>query len=182
MPRRPHAANDTQLIRSGDSQIQVEIYSRTRVAESSADTPRLRLNNRRAKILRTRTDPGPPPGQQCRRPIFMPARQSRPTPWSNVRGLKRIVRLADGFRETEISIPDEAPRHPGIGLHPVVLDAALQSVGAAIPDGIAGSAEASYLPVSFETIRVYCDIGRHVRCRAHLTNLDGGTGRWAGSS
>lgn len=60
----------------------------------------------------------------------------------------------------------------------MVLDAALQSVGAAIPDGeIAGSAEASYLPVSFETIRVYRDIGRHVRCRAHLTNLDGGTGK-----
>lgn len=92
--------------------------------------------------------------------------------------LSRIVRLADGSAETEISIPDEAPRHPGYRLHPVVLDAALQSVGAAIPDGeIAGSAEASYLPVSFETIRVYRDIGRHVRCRAHLTNLDGGTGK-----
>ncbi|MEQ0573877.1 polyketide synthase dehydratase domain-containing protein [Mycobacterium tuberculosis] len=64
----------------------------------------------------------------------------------------------------------------------MVLDAALQSVGAAIPDGeIAGSAEASYLPVSFETIRVYRDIGRRW-CRAHLTNLDAGTGRWAGSS
>src|SRR5262249_9205078 len=73
---------------------------------------------------------------------------------------------------------DEAPRHPGYRLHPVVLDAALQSVGAAIPEAeAAASAEVSYLPVSFERIRVYRGIGRHLRCRAQLTNLDGGAGK-----
>ena len=92
--------------------------------------------------------------------------------------LTRITRLPDGSAETEITVPDEAPRHPGYRLHPVVLDAALQSVAAAMPDDeVAGSAEASYLPVSFETIRVYRDVGRHARCRAHLTNLDGGAGK-----
>src|SRR5262249_13083879 len=92
--------------------------------------------------------------------------------------LSRIARLSDGSAETEITIPDEAPRHPGYRLHPVVLDAALQSVGAAIPEAeAAASAEVSYLPVSFEKIRVYRGIGRHLRCRAQLTNLDGGAGK-----
>jgi phthiocerol/phenolphthiocerol synthesis type-I polyketide synthase D len=57
-----------------------------------------------------------------------------------------------------------------------MLDAALQSLAAAVPDnaagGSTGSAEVSYLPVSFESLRVYGNPGRHARCRARLMNLD----------
>ena len=70
--------------------------------------------------------------------------------------LTRIVRRSNGSSETEITVPDEASRHPGFRLHPVMLDAALQSMAAAMPDrAVAEAAEVSYLPVSFESIRVF---------------------------
>ena len=54
-----------------------------------------------------------------------------------------------------------------------MLDAALQSMAAAMSDHtVGGSAEASYLPVSFETIRVFRELGRRSRCHAELTGLD----------
>ena len=90
--------------------------------------------------------------------------------------LTQIYRQPDGSVETEITLPDGAPRHPGYRIHPVMLDAALQSLAAAVPDnaagGSTGSAEVSYLPVSFESLRVYGNPGRHARCRARLMNLD----------
>ncbi|MGV7557972.1 polyketide synthase dehydratase domain-containing protein, partial [Mycobacterium kansasii] len=54
-----------------------------------------------------------------------------------------------------------------------------QSLAAAMPDDeLARSAEASYLPVSFDAIRVYGNPGRRARCRAQLSNLDeGGVGK-----
>jgi phthiocerol/phenolphthiocerol synthesis type-I polyketide synthase D len=94
-------------------------------------------------------------------------------------GLRRIDRLSDGSVETEISLPDEAPRNPGFRIHPALLDAALQSLGAAMPDEPQqGSTGSSYLPVSFESLRIYRDPGRYARCRARLTSLDeGGAGK-----
>ena len=93
--------------------------------------------------------------------------------------LTQIHQLPDGSVETEISLPDEAPRHPGYRIHPVLLDAALQGLVAATTDNaVSGSAEASYLPVSFDTVRVYRNPGRRGRCRAQLTSLDeGGVGK-----
>ena len=50
-----------------------------------------------------------------------------------------------------------------------MLDAALQGLAAAMPDAKSRrSGEATYLPVSFETIRVFGDVGRRARCRAEL--------------
>ena len=55
-----------------------------------------------------------------------------------------------------------------------MLDAALQGLAAAMSaDSLADSSEATYLPVSLETIRVFGDVGRRARCRAELTDLDG---------
>ena len=40
-------------------------------------------------------------------------------------------------------------------------------------ESLADSSEATYLPVSFEKIRVFGDVGRRARCRAELVNPDG---------
>jgi phthiocerol/phenolphthiocerol synthesis type-I polyketide synthase D len=88
--------------------------------------------------------------------------------------LTRIVRKSGGSSEAEIVLPDEAAAHRSYRIHPVMLDAALQCLAAALPaESLSGSVEATYLPVSFETIRVFGDVGRRARCRAELANLDG---------
>ncbi|HET6733560.1 MAG TPA: type I polyketide synthase, partial [Mycobacterium sp.] len=87
--------------------------------------------------------------------------------------LTRIARKPNGSAETEIVLPDEAAPHRGYRIHPVMLDAALQSLAAAMPsDSLSDSAEVTYLPVSFETIRVFGDVGRRARCHAELVSLD----------
>ena len=88
--------------------------------------------------------------------------------------LTRIVRRAGGASETEIVLPDEATGHRGYRIHPVLLDAALQGLAAALSsDSLADAEEATYLPVSFEKIRVFGEVGRRARCRAELVNPDG---------
>ena len=81
--------------------------------------------------------------------------------------------MPGGSSETEIVLPDEAVPHRGYRIHPVMLDAALQGLAAAMPaESLADSTEATYLPVSLETIRVFGDVGRRARCRAELVSLD----------
>ncbi len=88
--------------------------------------------------------------------------------------LTRIVRRPNGTSETEIVLPDEATGHRGYRIHPVLLDAALQGLAAALSsESLADSDEATYLPVSFEKIRVFGEVGRRARCRAELVNPDG---------
>ncbi len=88
--------------------------------------------------------------------------------------LTRIVRRASGSSETEIVLPDEATGHRGYRIHPVLLDAALQGLAAAMSsESLTDSGEATYLPVSFDKIRVFGDVGRRARCRAELVNPDG---------
>jgi phthiocerol/phenolphthiocerol synthesis type-I polyketide synthase D len=87
--------------------------------------------------------------------------------------LTRIVRGASGFAESEIVLPDEAAPHRGYRIHPVMLDAGLQGLAAAMPaESRTESAEVTYLPVSLETIRVLGDVGRRARCRAELVSID----------
>ncbi|OSC40412.1 type I polyketide synthase [Mycobacterium decipiens] len=178
LPLDDHTRLTTQLIRNGDSKIRVEIYSRS----SSGHFTR----HATAEVEQAPRDGARTYAEAvgCADATVSPAdfyavlRQTGQHHGPAFAALTRITRLPDGWAETEITVPDEAPRHRRYRLHPVVLDAALQSVGAAIPDDeVAASAEVSYLPVSFGKIRVYRDIGRHVRCRAHLTNLDGGAGK-----
>ena len=88
--------------------------------------------------------------------------------------LTRIVRRSNGTSETEIVLPDEATPHRGYRIHPVLLDAALQGLAAALSsESLVDSSEATYLPVSFEKIRVFGEVGRRARCRAELVNPDG---------
>ena len=87
-----------------------------------------------------------------------------------------IVRHGDGAADTEITVPEQAPRNPAFRIHPVILDAALQSVAAAMSDRtIAEAAEVSYLPVSFVKIRLFGDVGRHARCHATAVDLNDAT-------
>ena len=87
--------------------------------------------------------------------------------------LTRIVRMPSGSSQTEIVLPDEATAHRGYRIHPVMIDAALQGLAAAMPaELLTDSAEVTYLPVSLETIRVFGDVGRRARCHAELTSLD----------
>ncbi|OOK83193.1 phthiocerol synthesis polyketide synthase type I PpsD domain protein [Mycobacterium kansasii] len=179
LPLDNHTQLTTQLIRNGDSQIRVEIYSRSpngdfrrhataRVEQAAPDAARTRPVLHRSSTAAT-VSPAD---------FYALLRQTGQHHGPAFAALSRISRLSDGSAETEITLPDEAPRHPGYRLHPSMLDAALQSLGAAIPDDeVAGSAEASYLPVSFDKVRVYRDIGRHLTCRAQLANLDGGAGK-----
>ncbi len=87
--------------------------------------------------------------------------------------LTRIVRLPGGVSEVEIVLPDEATPHRSYRIHPVMFDAALQALAAAIPDEmLAGSSETTYLPISFESIRVFAEVGRRAKARAELHNVD----------
>ncbi|MCQ4359855.1 type I polyketide synthase [Mycobacterium gordonae] len=169
-----HTQLTTQLIRNGDSKIRVEVHSRA----PGGDWTRHAL----ARVEATQGGPGSVPASAPSQAAVSPAdfysllRQTGLHYGPAFAGLTRIDRLADGSVETEITLPDEAPRHPGYRIHPALLDAALQSLAAAMPAD--GATEASYLPVSFESVRVYGNPGRYARCRATLTSLDaGGTGK-----
>ncbi len=182
LPLDGHTLLTTQLIRNGDSRIRVEIYSRASGGEFTRHATAM-VEQAPAADARRYDEPTGSAGATTVSPgdFYALLRQTGQHHGPAFAALTRITRLPDGSSETEITVPDEVPRHPGYLLHPVVLDAALQSMAAAISDGeVAGSAESSYLPVSFEKIRVYRDIGvqgRRLRCRAYLTNLDGGAGK-----
>ncbi len=74
-------------------------------------------------------------------------------------------------------LPDEATPHRGIVLHPVMLDAALQGLAAAMSDEtLSDSTDVTFLPVGFGSIRVFGEIGRRARCRAELVSVDEDSG------
>ncbi len=86
--------------------------------------------------------------------------------------LTRIVRLPGGASEVEIVLPDEATPHRSYRIHPVMFDTALQALACAMPDELLSeSSESTYLPISFESIRVFSEVGRRARVRAELQNL-----------
>ena len=81
------------------------------------------------------------------------------------------VEAGSGWLETEIVLPDEAADHPRYCIHPVMLDAALQSLVAAMPAQLLKDpTETAYLPVSLATIRVFGHVGRRARCRTELVS------------
>lgn len=87
--------------------------------------------------------------------------------------LTRIVRMPGGSSQTEIALPDEAAPHRSYRIHPVLLDAALQSLAAAMPvESLTDTTDVTYLPVSMEKIRLFGNVGRRARCRAELVNVD----------
>ncbi len=88
--------------------------------------------------------------------------------------LTRIVRDPRGSAEVEIVLPDQAAPHRSYRIHPVLLDAVLQSLAAAMPaESFTETSEVTYLPVSIEKLRVFGEIGRRVHCRAELASVNG---------
>jgi phthiocerol/phenolphthiocerol synthesis type-I polyketide synthase D len=77
---------------------------------------------------------------------------------------------------TEVVLPDEVADHPEYRIHPVLLDAALRQLAAAIQGE---SDEASYQAVSVETIRVFGPIRGRARSHTELVEQgqDGHRGR-----
>ena len=89
--------------------------------------------------------------------------------------LTRIVRAEGGASESQIVLPDEASAHRGFRVHPVLLDAALQGVAAAMPaTALSESAEATYLPVAIGSLRVLGPVGRTATCSARVVDAENG--------
>ena len=179
-----HTQLTTQLTRGADDKTRIEIYSHS----PSRGWSRHAIAKPEAKPEARTSDVSPgrhtPTAGQVRTAVnpadlYTALRHAGQYHGPAFAALTAIHRLPDGSVETEIALPDEAPRYPGYRIHPVMLDAALQGLAAAMPeDELAGSAEASYLPVSFETVRVYGNPGRRAHCRVQLTSLDeGGVGK-----
>ena len=176
LPIDGHTQITTQLHHGPDGIASVEVCSRSvngnwrrhavaRVAERQTDTPRGR---RGAPVGSWDTEVSPAD-------FYATLRKSGQHHGPAFTALTRIVRRSNGSSETEITLPEEASRHPGFRIHPVMLDAALQSIAAAMSDRtIAEAAEVSYLPVSFEEITVFGCVARHARCHAEVMDLDGG--------
>lgn len=182
LPLDGHTRLSTQLTRGADDKTRIEIYSRTPAGFTRHATAK-------AAVSPPDSVPQPqPPGTRdtavSPADLYAVLRSTGQYHGPAFAALTHIHRQPDGSVDTEIVLPDGAPRHPGYRIHPVLLDAALQSLAAAIPDSqdqpeVTGAiAEISYLPVSFESIRVYGNPGRRARCRAQLMNLDeGGAGK-----
>jgi phthiocerol/phenolphthiocerol synthesis type-I polyketide synthase D len=181
LPLDGHTQVTTQLTCGADDKTRIEIYSRTPAGWTRHATARAAVS---PDVAPDRLAPGGQHGETSVSPadLYAVLRLTGQNHGPAFAALTQIHRLPDGSVETEITLPDGAPRHPGYRIHPVMLDAALQGLAAAIPDeevaATPGSAEISYLPVSFESLRVYGNPGRHARCRAQLMNLDeGGAGK-----
>ncbi|HYB36145.1 MAG TPA: type I polyketide synthase [Mycobacterium sp.] len=162
----------TQLTRSDDG-FRVEIYSR------SADGNWCRHAVARIEVARQDGVPEPMGAAAEAGPVVSPAdfytalRRTGAHHGQAFAALTRIVRTPSGSSESEIVLPDEAASHRGYRIHPVMLDAALQGLAAAMPaESLTESTEVTYLPVSLETIRVFGDVGRRAWCRAELMSLD----------
>ncbi|WP_139061821.1 type I polyketide synthase [Tsukamurella pulmonis] len=84
--------------------------------------------------------------------------------------LERVLRDPAGAAEADVVLPSEATAHPALLLHPVALDAALQTLAAALPDE-AADGDAAYLPVAVEAVRLHRPVGRRALCRARITTV-----------
>jgi phthiocerol/phenolphthiocerol synthesis type-I polyketide synthase D len=176
LPLDSHTQLTTQLIRhpdNVDSDSRVEIYSRS-----------ARGDWRRHAVARVDVATGDGPTRRADPPaeggtLVSPAdfytalRRTGAQHGQAFAALTRIVRRPGGSSECEIVLPDQAALHRGYRIHPVMLDAALQGLAAAMPaESLTEAAESTYLPVSLGIIRVFGDVGRRARCYAELESLD----------
>jgi phthiocerol/phenolphthiocerol synthesis type-I polyketide synthase D len=82
-----------------------------------------------------------------------------------------------GGSDSELMLPDGATDHPKYCIHPLMLDAALRRLTAAVAEGQSeDSDENPYLPVSFDTIRVFGKVGIRTTCRAELMRSEDESG------
>ncbi|KMO83138.1 polyketide synthase [Mycolicibacterium chubuense] len=181
LPLDPHTKLTTQLHTADDGTLRVEIHSRS----DAGGWTRHAIGTVRA------VDAGPGSDTEAAPAKVTPTAGGTPVSpadfYTALRrtgahhghafaALTRIARSTDAA-DTEIELPDEATPHRGIALHPVMLDAALQGLAAAMSDStLADSGEDTYLPVAFGSIRVFGTVGRRARCRAELVSVVAETG------
>lgn len=167
LPLDEHTKLTTQLDTAEDGSLRIEVHSR-----SDAGTwTRHAVGTARA------ADPGTPArlgaAQQDATPVspadfYTALRRTGAHHGHAFAALTRIVR-GSNTADTEIELPDEATPHRGIVLHPVMLDAALQGLAAAMSDDtLAEATDVTFLPVGFTSIRVFGDVARRAKCRAEL--------------
>jgi phthiocerol/phenolphthiocerol synthesis type-I polyketide synthase D len=177
LPLDNHTRLTTQLVRDADDNIGVEIHSRS---EAGSWTRHAVGQIRVAEPIVQAEPIGSPAtdGTTVSPTDFYTAlRRTGAHHGHAFAALTRIGKTPGGWAETEIVLPDEATPHRGILLHPVMLDAALQGLAAAMPaESLSDSTDVTYLPVGFESIRVIGDVGRRARCRAELISVVEDTG------
>jgi phthiocerol/phenolphthiocerol synthesis type-I polyketide synthase D len=167
-----HLVRSTENAGNDDQDVRVEIHSR------SASGTWSRHAVARAGVAQPGSPPSAPRSTQAGTALspadlYSALRRTGLHHGQAFAALTRIVRKPGGSSEVEIVLPDEAAPHRSYRIHPVMLDAALQGLAAALPaDSLTGSAEATYLPVAVEEIRVFGDVGRRARCHAELVNVD----------
>ncbi|MFD7845655.1 type I polyketide synthase [Nocardia sp. NPDC059764] len=87
--------------------------------------------------------------------------------------LTNIERHGGGSASTTIELPPAAPRQLRFSVHPVILDAALQSLGAALSDTVLTQlADATYLPESIGSIRIFESVTGKLECRVVARQSD----------
>lgn len=169
LPLDEHTKLTTQVSRGEDGALSVEIHSR-----SEAGTwTRHAAGTLRAAEPATPAKPGPLGDGSPVSPsdFYTALRRTGAHHAHAFAALTRIVR-ADRKADTEIVLPDEATPHRGVALHPVMLDAALQGLAAAMGDEtLSDSNDVTYLPVGFGSVRVFGEIGRRAKCRAELVSV-----------
>lgn len=180
LPLNDHTQLATQLTRGADDKTRIEIYCRStgrdwsRHATAKAEMRMPDASPNQAAPTGGASDTAINPTD-----LYAALRRIGQHHGPAFAALTTIHRLPGGCAETEIVLPDEAPRDSRYRIHPVMLDAALQSLAAAMSDEeMTGAGETSYLPVSFDSLRVYGNPGRRAHCRSSLTSLDeSGTGK-----
>ncbi|MGE2835900.1 type I polyketide synthase [Mycobacterium sp. SMC-4] len=168
LPLDPHTKLTTQLIREDDV-LRVEVHSRS---EAGSWT--------RHAVGTVRTGAAAAPGKLAASSggtLVSPAdfyTALRRTGAHHLQAFAALTRISRGDRvaDTEIALPDEATANRGILVHPVMLDAALQGLAAAMGDDtLAQSTDVTFLPVAFGSIRVFGDVGRRASCRAEILDV-----------
>ena len=186
LPLDEHTRLTTQLFAEDDGTARVEIHSRSaaghwkrhavaRISPVGADAPAPVASGTGAPV--TGAPAAEAPITLAPKDFYTALRRTGAYHGQAFAALTRIVRTPGGATETEIVLPDEATGYRGSVLHPVMLDAALQTLAAAMPAEILSeSSDVTYLPVAMESIRVFGDVGRRARCRAELISIAEGGG------
>ncbi|MCB0950643.1 MAG: acyltransferase domain-containing protein, partial [Mycobacterium sp.] len=172
LPLDAHTTLTTQLaqaVHGDDSLLRVEIHSRSESGWTRHATGTVKVAAEGASPPRVTAASGGTPVSPA--DFYTALRRTGAHHNRAFAALTRIVR-SDGVADTEIVLPDEAMPHRGITLHPVMLDAALQGLAAAMSDEtLSESAEVTFLPVAFGSIRVFGEVGRRARCHAELVSV-----------
>ncbi|MDA2893503.1 type I polyketide synthase [Mycolicibacterium sp. BiH015] len=170
LPLGEHTKLTTQVVPGDDGALRVEIHSRSDAGtwtRHAAGTVKAAAPTTPAKQTPSGGEGTPvSPGD-----FYSALRRTGAHHGQAFAALTRIVR-STGRADTEIVLPDEATPHRGVVLHPVMLDAALQGLAAALGDeSLTDANDVTYLPVGFGSIRVFGEIGRRAKCRAELVSV-----------